>query len=197
MKKVEVDEEVAAQKTALRKSMRIRRRAIDAATRKRAAQTLCRTLLAREEVQDVIADFGTVAVYCATPEEIDLGPFIEALRALNQPLALPFWDEKATCYALARYDLLTRLVKGPHNILEPAAPPRHRVSAKEIGLWIVPGLAFTEDGYRLGYGGGWYDRFLAKADFDSISLGVGFACQLVDELPFDLHDECLTDVVLV
>ena len=195
--KIEVDEEVAAMKNAIRTSMRIRRRALDAATRKRAAQTLCTTLLARKDVKTVIENFGTVAVYCATPEEIDLGPFIEALRGFHQPLAMPFWDEKAQRYALARYELLTRLVKGPHDILEPAAPPRHRVSAQEIGLWIVPGLAFTANGDRLGYGGGWYDRFLEKADFDAVSLGVGFACQRVDELPVDLHDECLSDVVLV
>ena len=60
---------------------------------------------------------------------------------------------------------------------------------------IVPGVAFTTDGHRLGQGGGWYDRFLPGVRDDCTTVGVGFAPQLVDTLPIEPHDARLDIVV--
>jgi 5-formyltetrahydrofolate cyclo-ligase len=61
---------------------------------------------------------------------------------------------------------------------------------------LVPGLAFTAAGGRLGQGGGWYDRFLASVDRSRCTIvGVAFAEQLVDTLPLEPHD-VLMDLVV-
>jgi 5-formyltetrahydrofolate cyclo-ligase len=60
---------------------------------------------------------------------------------------------------------------------------------------VVPGLAFTSDGHRLGQGGGWYDRFLPGRRLDCTTIGVGFSTQLVDEVPTDVHDVVLDTVI--
>jgi 5-formyltetrahydrofolate cyclo-ligase len=60
---------------------------------------------------------------------------------------------------------------------------------------IVPGVAFTRDGDRLGQGGGWYDRFLAGVRPDCTVIGVCFDEQLVDQLPTEPHDVSLACVV--
>lgn len=60
---------------------------------------------------------------------------------------------------------------------------------------IVPGLAFTADGDRLGQGGGWYDRFLAQRRADCVAIGVGFREQLLESLPTEHHDVALDVVV--
>jgi 5-formyltetrahydrofolate cyclo-ligase len=60
---------------------------------------------------------------------------------------------------------------------------------------VVPGLAFTVDGHRLGQGGGWYDRFLPRRRADCTTIGVCFAPQLVDNLPTDEHDVTLDAIV--
>ncbi len=60
---------------------------------------------------------------------------------------------------------------------------------------IVPGLAFTPTGARLGQGGGWYDRFLAEVDAACSTIGVCFAEQLLDELPIEPHDIAVDLVV--
>ena len=65
----------------------------------------------------------------------------------------------------------------------------------EVSVWIVPGLAFTRDGKRLGYGGGWYDRLLASAPKDAAKIGVAYSVQVVDGLPSEPHDVPLSDVV--
>ena len=59
---------------------------------------------------------------------------------------------------------------------------------QSIDVVIVPGVAFTADGDRLGQGGGWYDRLLAQVRDDCTSIGVAFDEQLVDDLPTDDHD---------
>lgn len=69
--------------------------------------------------------------------------------------------------------------------------------AEEVDLWICPGLAFTESGARLGFGGGWYDRFLAHAKPTAQKIGVGYAFQLLPELPQGPWDIRLDDIVAV
>ncbi len=80
-----------------------------------------------------------------------------------------------------------------------AVPAEHSDPARPDPSWpdvvIVPGLAFTPHGDRLGQGGGWYDRFLAGARPDCRTIGVGFVEQIVDTLPVEDHDVRLDHVV--
>jgi 5-formyltetrahydrofolate cyclo-ligase len=69
------------------------------------------------------------------------------------------------------------------------------VAPESIDVVIVPGLAFTATGERLGQGGGWYDRFLARVRPECVTIGVGFQQQLLAELPTEAHDIPLTLVV--
>ncbi len=65
-----------------------------------------------------------------------------------------------------------------------------------IDLVIVPGLGFTENNYRIGYGGGFYDRFFEIAP-KTYKVGIGFKEQLVEELPLEPWDAPLDEIVLV
>ena len=68
------------------------------------------------------------------------------------------------------------------------------VDPQSVDVVIVPGLAFTPGGDRLGQGGGWYDRFLVRVRPDCVTIGVGFESQLVATLPTEPHDVVLTMV---
>jgi 5-formyltetrahydrofolate cyclo-ligase len=78
-----------------------------------------------------------------------------------------------------------RLVAVPEADVEPTWPD----------VVIVPGLAFTAAGHRLGQGGGWYDRFLAEVRADCAVIGVCFAEQIVGTLPVEPHDVTMHHVV--
>jgi 5-formyltetrahydrofolate cyclo-ligase len=79
---------------------------------------------------------------------------------------------------------LSDLSSGRSGIREPvggAIPDR-------LDLMLIPGLAFTADGHRLGRGAGFYDRFLSTASGYTVKVGVCFAFQLLPEIPVECHD---------
>ena len=179
-------------KRAIRNEMRQRRRALTPEVRTNLSVEICERILARDDVKTAMAAKRTFAVYLASQEEIDLSVFIERLWETGCSVVVPAWRNDA--YALARYARDTVLVAGPMGIREPmnVADP---VKEQEPEVWIVPGLAFTKKGARIGYGGGWYDRLLAAASPSAVSLGVAYPFQIVEKLPIEAHDKSLTDVV--
>lgn len=76
-----------------------------------------------------------------------------------------------------------------------AAVPEADVDPTWPDVVVVPGLAFTKTGDRLGQGGGWYDRHLVQVRADCTTIGVCFAEQIVDTLPVEAHDITMDHVV--
>ena len=76
-----------------------------------------------------------------------------------------------------------------------AAVPEADVDPTWPDLVVVPGLAFTAAGERLGQGGGWYDRYLAQVRDDCTMIGVCFAEQILDTLPVEAHDVTMDRIV--
>ena len=75
------------------------------------------------------------------------------------------------------------------------AVPEDDVDPDWPDVVIVPGLAFTAEGHRLGQGGGWYDRFLADVRSNCSTIGVAFAEQLLEAIPTEAHDVTLDRVI--
>ena len=176
--------------------MRAARREVSPSARVAASDGVCAAILARADVIAAMAAKRPFAVYLASPRELDLATLIGRLWAADCPVLVPAWRDRA--YELVRIMPDTELVPGPMGILEPrpAASAIGRHLPADPAVWIVPGLAFTRRGSRLGYGGGWYDRLLSSAPPDAVTLGVAYPFQMVDELPCEAHDVWLTDVVV-
>jgi 5-formyltetrahydrofolate cyclo-ligase len=81
---------------------------------------------------------------------------------------------------------LKKLIPGPFDILEP--PDGKTIAPKHIDLILVPGLAFDNRGNRLGYGHGYYDRYLKLIDPKCFILGVAYSFQIIDKTPKTNHD---------
>ena len=179
-------------KDEIRAVMRARRQAVTPQARAAAGRAVSRRLFAEKgELGASISARGPIAVYLASKDEIDLADFITAALSSGCVLVAPRWNQAE--YELVRIGSLETLLRGPHGILEPPAGPVVRPEA--VRSWLVPGIAFTEDGGRLGYGGGWYDRLLCKVPKSVPKIGIAYAFQLVDELPSEPHDIRLTAVV--
>lgn len=83
---------------------------------------------------------------------------------------------------------LSDLEVGLYGILQPKSEPSTLIPPQEIDCYLCPAFAYSDDGSRLGKGGGYYDRLLTKRKADSTLIGVAFKEQLVDELPSEDHD---------
>jgi 5-formyltetrahydrofolate cyclo-ligase len=79
------------------------------------------------------------------------------------------------------------LETGHYGIREPNAEIIRTVPREEIDAVLVPAVAFDRRGYRVGYGGGYYDRFLPEVP-RAARIGAAFSCQIVAEIPADSHD---------
>ncbi|WP_167578049.1 5-formyltetrahydrofolate cyclo-ligase [Ammoniphilus sp. YIM 78166] len=80
------------------------------------------------------------------------------------------------------------LQAGPYGIMEPNPDQAIEADAKQIDLIIMPGVAFDRMGGRLGYGGGYYDRFLSKLSPRPTLAALCFDEQIMEEVPMDEHD---------
>lgn len=85
---------------------------------------------------------------------------------------------------------------GPLQLFrEPRFDEKLVVPAEELEVVLIPGLAFTRDGRRLGRGGGYYDRLLARLPRKAVRLGICFELQIADSVPSELHDLCVDRVI--
>jgi 5-formyltetrahydrofolate cyclo-ligase len=97
------------------------------------------------------------------------------------------WFEWCTTHGV---DVYAPEVDGPDLRVMPGD-----VDPQQLDVVVVPGLAFTADGHRLGQGGGHYDRFLPRLRPDCITIGACFAEQVVESIPTDDHDLSVDHVV--
>lgn len=82
---------------------------------------------------------------------------------------------------------------GPSEVLEP--PERKEIPLDEIDLVVVPGVVFDKNGYRIGYGGGFYDNFLPKLKTDAKKIAVAFEMQMIEQIPYEGHDVRMDKII--
>lgn len=166
--------------------MKAVRAAIPAEARARAAAAVARHAAALE-----LAAHDVVSAFWPMGEEIDVRPAMEALHARGAALALPTVAGRDKPLVFRRYRPGDPLVPAGFGTSEPAPD----AAAVTPTVLLVPLLAFTRAGARLGYGGGFYDRTIAAIAAASgrapRTIGVGYDAQEVESLPLETHDEPL------
>ena len=177
-------------KAAAREAATKRRAGLAAQARASGAEARAQTALAR-----ALEDFGTgpIAGYVAMRSEIDPGPALAVLAGLGRALCLPVVPGKAVPLVFHGWAPGEALIEGAFGARVPAGG-----AAMVPTVLVIPLLAFDAAGFRLGYGGGYYDRtleVLRAANPSTIALGFAFAGQEVDAVPRDAHDARLDAVV--
>ncbi len=131
------------------------------------------------------AEARCVMVFSSFGSEVPTGPIIERLAAGDRTVALPRVagrDMEAVAYRPG--DPMALASFGAMEPVEGTLVP-----AEAIDVVIAPGLAFDRVGYRLGYGGGHFDRFLQRVRRDALRLAICFDLQVVDEVPREPWDQ--------
>jgi 5-formyltetrahydrofolate cyclo-ligase len=188
-----VTEDPREEKRALRERMRRFRAAISPQERVRLAQQIEDRLLSLSESKSA----RTVLLFYSFGSEVATGGVAEHLMAEGKRLLLPYLGPDGMEGAEVRArDPLLATEYGPRE-------PSHRtpVDPGEVDMVITPGLAFDRRGFRLGYGGGYYDLYLTRLRPETTRVGIGFSIQLIDRIPEEPLDQrvhfVVTDTELV
>ncbi|GLX66308.1 5-formyltetrahydrofolate cyclo-ligase [Paenibacillus glycanilyticus] len=186
-------------KTSLRKAMTKLRDGIAPDERSRRSLAACRHLT------DWIKKHGVKSVMCYVPfrSELDTRPLVEWCWKRGIAIAVPKCypaDHSMTLHKLSSWG---GLKAGAYGILEPdpdvcgTLPESYRPE-----LVVTPGIAFDRKGGRLGYGGGYYDRFAERLQLEQkdnskqvMWFGIAFEDQLVEEIPMQAHDKRMDGMI--
>ncbi len=126
----------------------------------------------------------TVMGFHSIRNEVNLMPFMEQMKQAGKIIVLPRVIDSRLMEPVV-YQSSDQMTVGYHGILEPrgdACPP------EDIDVVLVPGLVFDARGYRLGYGAGYYDRFLPMLKNNAFICGVCYEFQVVDTVYPQDHD---------
>ena len=177
-------------KAELRRELRARLQAIaGSADRARWSVAICRALAAHP----VYLQARRVALFDAMPSEPDLAELWElAPRSFYYPRVD---GSELRFFAVSSRAALPDAAAG-RRFREPAHDGGPGADLPSIDLVLVPGLGFTRAGERLGRGGGYYDRLLARRPPGMVALGVCFELQIVADVPCEAHDLVEMDAVL-
>lgn len=112
----------------------------------------------------------------------------------NITLLLPKVNKKTNTLSIHKVDSLDTLVKSKYGILEPSSE-HESIGYDEIDLILAPGVAFDKDCYRLGYGGGFYDKLISQKRTDVKVVALAFNLQFIDSVPAEQHDKKMDCIV--
>ena len=174
-------------KQQIRRTMRQQNRALTSEERREASERIFSRLTAEALGEGV----RCVAAFCALADE----PMTERWLAEWARQGLRMVVPRVEGDEMQFYDWSPQTqAAGAFGIDEPT-PEAVRCAPSEIDLMVVPGVAFTPCGGRLGRGRGYYDRYLSQEGFRAFCVGVCFACQQRGDIPAEAHDKRVDAVI--
>jgi len=136
---------------------------------------------------------GSVLFYVDFENEVRTREMIDYSIRLNKKVIIPYIRNNRI--ELSVFNDFNELEKGKFGILEPRKEFIREYN-ETPGLVIVPGIAFDSRGYRIGFGGGFYDRLLSEERFKgSIKVALAYEFQIVEEIPNEEHDVKVDKIV--
>lgn len=182
--------DVVAAKAAVRAEVLARRAALPGEERAAAGAAI----RARLEALPELAGCRAVMGFAAFGSEVDLDPWLQARLDERCGVLLPFLDDGELGIARV-FDLEADLVPGWRDLREPRRSGRRPARPDRLDAVVAPGVAFDRGCRRLGYGRGYYDRFLGRLRPGTPVVAVAFEAQLVAEVPVTDLDRRVDAVV--
>lgn len=175
-------------KKEIRQKMLAIRRALSASEKEEKSRALTGNLISLKAYQEA----RRILMYLAMPGEADLDPLIRRALADGKEVYVPVCLPEKQMEAGRLLDM-EHFVKGPYGLRD--LPKGYStISPEEIDLVLVPGVAGSPDGTRLGMGAGYYDRYLSKVPYEKRVL-VLWDFQVVEELPSEPFDQFMAAIV--
>jgi 5-formyltetrahydrofolate cyclo-ligase len=140
----------------------------------------------------------TVMFYVDVRTEVRTRDYLATALTHGRKIVVPWCNDKGELELFWLQDM-NDLAIGMYKILEPKRElrnlPDRQVPVAELDLIMVPGVAFTRDGARMGHGKGYYDKLLEHARADAPLVALAFECQLFPEIPTQAHDVFMDKII--
>lgn len=182
------------QRNQLRKERLAERDLLDATLRQSKSEQIQALLLK----QLVIVDAKHLFIYVHFRSEVETLALIEHCLVAGKKVSVPVTlRNESRLLAVQITDPATQLKPGCFGILEPTEKQiaRATIDPTRIDAVLVPGSVFDPLGGRLGYGGGYYDRFLTQDAPQAQRIGLAYAVQLVEQVPMEAHDQYMDMII--
>ncbi len=173
---------LAANKKALRASIKQKRRALSIEYRQQASRKMQAELTRLPCYQ--AAEY--IMLYMAMQDEVQLDELIAMVLKDGKKAVIPLVTGAGLMEAVELSDMAD-LVPDKYGIKTVSEEKRRLIAPDKIDLIIVPGVAFDKAGHRLGMGGGFYDRFMLRAS-RAVRAALAYDCQLLAAVPAEVHD---------
>ncbi len=139
-----------------------------------------------EHLIPLLSPYTTVLVYASKPPEVDTGHLIETLLSVGKNVVVPIIEKDTRSLRLSYLHNPACLVRSTFQVPEPIGN-EIPASPDAVEVAVIPLIAFDATGSRLGYGAGYYDRFL-KRHRHIVKIGIAFSLQQQTLLPQDADD---------
>jgi len=146
------------------------------------SRSICEVLLQEPS----IIEGKTIALTISVFPEVETREIITKLWAMDKHVVVPKCNVKTKQMQFYHLTNFNELVPASMGLFEPNHLITSSIEHNQIDVCIVPGIVFDQRGYRIGYGGGYYDRFLPQ--FNGEKISIAFDEQFVNEVSFELHD---------
>nr|WP_263325724.1 5-formyltetrahydrofolate cyclo-ligase [Neobacillus sp. Marseille-Q6967] len=136
---------------------------------------------------------NVIGITISRPPEVDTYQIIRKAWESGKKVVVPKCYPKDRQLSFRTLTEFSQLETVYYGLYEPKLDKTTEIHIAEIDLLIVPGLAYTKEGYRLGFGGGYYDRFLSH--FQGQTLSLAFGSQIVEKLPTEDYDIPVSKII--
>ncbi|WP_138160689.1 5-formyltetrahydrofolate cyclo-ligase [Peptoniphilus catoniae] len=140
---------------------------------------------------DLYKNSKNIFIFVSYKKEVDTHKIIKYALKENKNMYVPIVNRQTKLLEVSKLSSFDVLKESYMGILEPDKEDYNLVDPNIIDLVVTPGLAFDRSGYRIGYGGGFYDKFFASLNSSPVKMGIGFNKQLVEAVVHDTEDQTL------
>lgn len=158
-------------------------------------ETKSKAIFANLKTTDIYKTSEKFMIFLDFRGEVATRPIIQELLDLGKIVALPVVDFNTMELVLVKIDSLENLVKSKYGIYEPIVTNDVIMNPNDFDLILAPGAVFDNKGYRIGYGGGFYDKLLCKLTGDTKVIGLAFSEQMRKEVPHESFDQPLHGII--
>jgi 5-formyltetrahydrofolate cyclo-ligase len=172
------------EKNSLRQQMKLKRSQLTAGSK----DEMDRSIFDKLKQDETFLRANKIFIFVSLGQEVDTHKIILHALNLGKQVLVPKVISMAEGMKAIKINSLEELSPGKMGILEPTMEMKEVANVQDIELVILPGLAFDKQGGRIGYGGGFYDRFIKNVNKEAKIIGICYDFQIVSKVPMEEHD---------